>query len=161
MGPQLTLQSANLSGQAHLDMVHNQSGGKNMSPPLSWTGAPTGTKSFAVTMYDPDAPTGSGFWHWCIFDLPENTNSLPEDAGNVELLLTPGAIQAKNDTGSPGYTGCNPPPGHGWHAYMITVYALDCETLGLTADASPGLVGFYLWMHTIEKASIVFYFKNK
>lgn len=148
-------------GTAPEEMIHTQCGGKNMSPPLHWLHAPQGTKSFAVTMHDGDAPTGSGFWHWVVFDIPNEVASLTEGAGSaIQASMPQGALQAKNDTGLYGYTGPNPPKGHGWHTYLITVYALDLEQLGLTRDDPPALIGFYLWMHTLAKASIVFYYRS-
>ena len=104
--------------------------GGNVSAGLSWSGAPEGTKSFAVTDYDPDAPTGSGWWHWVVFNLPASTTSLPEDAGDpAKKLLPEGAIQSRTDFGAPGYGGPCPPPGDKPHHYHITVFALDVDKL--------------------------------
>ena len=135
--------------------------GDNSSPQLSWANAPEGTKSFAITMYDPDAPTGSGFWHWVVFDIPADTNELVTKAGNVELNLAPkGAIQSKTDYGINGFGGPCPPIGHGLHQYILTVYALKTNKLGLDANINPAVVGFYLWNNTLAKASIVAYYKR-
>ncbi|MEM8900028.1 MAG: YbhB/YbcL family Raf kinase inhibitor-like protein [Bacteroidota bacterium] len=159
-----TLKSADVSGQANLKEVFNGFGctGENISPQLSWENAPEGTQSFAITMYDPDAPTGSGWWHWLVFDLPTATTSIVANAGNTEMNLLPaGAIQSITDYGTTGYGGPCPPEGHGLHEYMITVYALKVPSLGLDTTASPALVGYYLNANVIEKASIVFYYQRK
>jgi Raf kinase inhibitor-like YbhB/YbcL family protein len=135
--------------------------GENKSPQLSWKNAPEGTKSFAVTMYDPDAPTGSGFWHWVVFDIPANVNELVTSAGNLELNLAPkGAVQSITDFGTKGYGGPCPPEGHGFHQYIITVHALKTDKLGLDENASAAFVGFNLWANTLAKASIVAYYKR-
>ena len=104
-------------------------GGENLSPDLSWSGAPEGTRSFAVTCYDPDAPTGSGFWHWVARDIPATTTSLPLGVARDDASL----IQAENDFGTPGYDGPEPPPGAP-HRYQFSVHALPVESLGVTAD---------------------------
>lgn len=135
--------------------------GDNQSPQLAWKNAPEGTKSFAITMYDPDAPTGSGFWHWVVFDIPANVNELVTNAGNVPLHLAPkGAIQSITDYGIKGFGGPCPPQGHGFHQYLITVYALKTDKLGLDETANPAIVGFNLWNQTLAKASIVAYYKR-
>ena len=158
-----TLKSNNLGGQVLKVNEFNGFGctGENKSPELSWENAPEGTKSFAITMYDPTAPTGSGWWHWVVFDIPANVNQLVANAGNISLGLAPKkAIQSNTDFGKPGYGGPCPPKGDGVnHQYIITVYALKTEGLGLTKDASPALVGYYLTNNTIAKASIVAYYK--
>ncbi len=158
-----TLSSNDLGGEATKTQVFNGFGctGDNQSPQLSWKNAPQGTKSFAVTMYDPDAPTGSGFWHWVVFDIPANVKELVSNAGNIKLNLTPkGAIQSVTDYGTKGYGGPCPPEGHGFHQYIITVYALKTDTLGLDENTTPALVGFYLWNNTLAKASIVTYYQR-
>ncbi|MDY8137687.1 YbhB/YbcL family Raf kinase inhibitor-like protein [Aquimarina sp. 2201CG5-10] len=158
-----TLFSKDLGGQATINEEFNGFGcvGKNESPQLSWKNVPEGTKSFAVTMYDPDAPTGSGWWHWLVFDIPANVNELVSNAGDIKLNLTPeGAIQSITDYGAMGYGGPCPPEGHGLHQYIITVYALKTNTLGLNENTNPAVVGYYLWNNTIEKASIVTYYQR-
>jgi len=135
--------------------------GGNMSPELSWTNAPEGTKSFAVTMYDPNAPTGSGWWHWLVFDIPATATELKQNAGNMDLNIAPaGVVQSITDFGKAGYGGPCPPEGHGFHQYIITVYALKTEKLGLDKNANPAMVGFYLNSNTLQKASIVMYYKR-
>jgi Raf kinase inhibitor-like YbhB/YbcL family protein len=108
-----------------------------VSPLLSWSGAPASTKSYAILMFDPDAPTGSGFWHWVAWDIPPDTTSLPTGA-----VLPPGSVDGENDGGTLGYTGPCPPPGDGVHHYEITVIALNVATLGLDATTHAAIVGF-------------------
>ena len=131
--------------------------GSNISPALTWSGAPAATKSFAVTIYDPDAPTGSGWWHWVVYNIPAGTTSLPKDAGNASKGLMPqGAIQSRTDFGSSGYGGPCPPPGDKPHRYQITVFAVDVDKLpNAQGDAvSAALVGFDLNFHTLAKATL-------
>ena len=159
-----TLTSSTLGGEATINEEFNGFGctGENESPQLSWKNAPEGTKSFAVTMYDPDAPTGSGWWHWVIFDIPSDVSQLVENAGTVALNLAPAnSIQSVNNYGTQGYGGPCPPEGHGWHQYIITVHALKVDSLGLDENTNPAVVGYYLWNNTIAKASIVSYYKRK
>ncbi len=112
-------------------------------------------------MHDPNAPTGSGWWHWLVFDIPANTKKLMNNAGNISNQLIPvGAIQSMTDFGKVGFGGPCPPKGHGFHQYIITVYALKIDKLGLDAKANPALVGYYLNANTIEKATIVSYYKR-
>lgn len=156
-----TLRSNDLGGVATLREAHEACGGDNVSPQLYWLNVPDGTKSFALTMYDRDAPTGSGFWHWMVFDIPPMVMEIPAGAGDPGLHLMPkAAVQSINDYGQHGYGGPKPPHGHGWHNYMITIYALKVAKLGLTRDALPAQVGFLLWLNTIEKASMVFYYER-
>lgn len=158
-----TLKSNELTGQATKQQVFNGFGctGENISPQLSWTNAPEGTKSFAVTIYDKDAPTGSGWWHWVIFDIDKDTNELLSGAGDPAKHLAPkGAVQSLTDFGMAGYGGPCPPENHGPHQYVVTVYALKVDKLGLDGKANPALVGFYLNQNVIDKASIVFYHKR-
>jgi Raf kinase inhibitor-like YbhB/YbcL family protein len=131
-------------------------GGTDTSPQLSWNGFPDGTRSFAVTLYDPDAPTASGFWHWAVFDIPADVTELPRGAGDEGGSLLPtGAIQLRNDSGMRRFIGAAPPPGHGRHRYHFVVHALDVESLGLDDQASPALLGFNLFGHTLGRAMIV------
>ena len=135
------------------EQVFNSFGcsGKNISPDLSWTGAPADTKSFAITMYDPDAPTGSGWWHWTAYDLPASVKSLPAGASHH---LPAGAIEGRTDFGAPGFGGACPPPGSKPHRYIVTVFALKTEKLGVPAEASAAMVGFALNANTLAKASV-------
>ena len=158
-----TLSSNSIGGEATVNEEFSGFGctGNNESPQLSWKNAPKGTKSFAITMYDPDAPTGSGWWHWVVFDIPSNINKLAANAGNIEMNLTPkGAIQSITNFGSYGYGGPCPPLDHGLHQYIITVYALKTDTLGLNENTNPATVGYYLWNNTLAKASIVMYYQR-
>jgi hypothetical protein len=130
--------------------------GQNLSPALSWTGAPANAKSFAVTIYDPDAPTGSGWWHWVVYNIPAGTTSLPEGAGDPSKNLLPaGAVQGNTDFGAPGYGGACPPPGDKPHHYYITVFALDVARLDLPAGATAAYVGFNLHAHTLASARLI------
>ncbi len=157
----LTLKSMELAGQLTDDQVFSGFGcaGKNISPELHWKDAPKNTKSFAVTVYDPDAPTGSGWWHWVIFDIPAASNQLLADAGNVKKSIAPkGVIQSITDFGGFGFGGACPPKGDAPHQYIFTVHALDVESLGLDKNASAAKVGYYLSNHTLAKASLVSYY---
>jgi len=138
------------------DQVFNGFGctGNNISPALNWSGAPKGTKSFALTVYDPDAPTGSGWWHWVVYNLPETTSGLPQGAGEVSKgLMPPGAVQGRTDFGTPGFGGACPPPGSKPHRYIFTIHALKTATLEVPADASAALVGFMINANRLGKAS--------
>jgi Raf kinase inhibitor-like YbhB/YbcL family protein len=129
--------------------------GRNQSPALSWSGAPPGTRSFAITVYDPDAPTGSGWWHWLVVDLPASTTSLPAGAGDPSGKALPaGAIQIRTDFGKPGYGGSCPPKGDKPHRYIFTVFALKTDKLGVNADASGAMAGFMINANAIGKASL-------
>jgi Raf kinase inhibitor-like YbhB/YbcL family protein len=130
-------------------------GGEDVSPQLSWSGAPEGTKSFAVTVYDPDAPTASGFWHWAVAEIPASTTTLPSGAGDDEGSGLPaGALQLRGDGGLARYIGAAPPSGHGKHRYYIGVHALDLEKLDLGPDASPAFLGFTMFGHTLARGVI-------
>lgn len=131
-------------------------GGKDISPQLSWSGAPDGTKSYAVTVYDPDAPTGSGFWHWAVADIPAAVTELPEGAGDhTGSGLPEGAFQLPNDVREARFIGAAPPAGHGPHRYFVVVYALDVESVGVPADATPALLGFTMAGHTLGRAVLI------
>jgi Raf kinase inhibitor-like YbhB/YbcL family protein len=131
-------------------------GGKDLSPQLSWSGAPEGTKSYAVTVYDPDAPTGSGFWHWAVADIPATVTELPEGAGDdTGSGLPAGAFQLTNDARVARFIGAAPPAGHGPHRYFVVVHALDVESIGVPADATPALLGFTIASHILGRAVLV------
>lgn len=158
-----TLKSRELGGQASLAQVFNGFGcqGGNSSPQLYWENAPAGTRSFALTMYDENAPTGSGWWHWLIFDIPASVNELKSDAGNLLKNLAPaGSVQSMTDFGQPGYGGPCPPEGQGFHKYIITLYALKTEKTGFDRNINPAMLGFYLEQNLIQKCSLVFYYKR-
>lgn len=138
-----------------LDQVFNSFGctGKNISPALSWSHPPAGTKSYALTVYDPDAPTGSGWWHWVVYNLPANTTGLPAAAGDASGKNLPaGAVQGRTDFGSNGFGGACPPPGDKPHRYQFTVYALKVEQLALPADATAAFVGYNILANSLGKA---------
>ncbi|WP_375479899.1 YbhB/YbcL family Raf kinase inhibitor-like protein [uncultured Jatrophihabitans sp.] len=128
-------------------------GGDDVSPQLSWSGAPEGTQSYAVTVYDPDAPTASGFWHWAAFNIPASVTELPSGASGAGM--PDGAVELKNDGGTVGYIGAAPPPGHGTHHYHVVVHAVDVPSLEIPAEASPAFLGFNLFSHTLGRARLV------
>ena len=152
-----TLKSSELKGQLTNKQVFSGFGctGENISPELSWENAPKNTKSFAITVYDPDAPTGSGWWHWVVFDILKNKTNLSSGFGNID---SKDAIQSVTDYGKSGFGGACPPLGDKAHRYIFTVHALDVETLGLDKNATPALVGFMLNSHTIAKSSLISYY---
>ena len=135
--------------------------GGNRSPQLRWEDAPEGTKSFAVLCFDPDAPTGSGFWHWVVVNLPPTVTELPLDAGNPAANRLPaGALQVRTDFGKPGYGGPCPPAGDHPHRYLFTVHAVSIDRLPVSADTSAAVVGFYLNFNTLAKATLMGLFKR-
>ncbi|ASU83156.1 hypothetical protein CDO52_10520 [Nocardiopsis gilva YIM 90087] len=137
-------------------------GGEDISPQLSWSGFPEGTQSFAVTCFDPDAPTASGFWHWAVCDIPASVTDLPAGAGGAEGAgLPPGAVTIRNDAGGKRYIGAAPPPGHGPHRYMFAVHAVDVPTLGIDDSASPAFLGFNLFAHSLGRGVITGLYEQK
>ncbi|BAK70717.1 YbhB/YbcL family Raf kinase inhibitor-like protein [Aliarcobacter butzleri] len=154
-----TLTSSDLKGQLTKKQEFNGFGcsGENISPQLSWENAPKGTKSFAITVYDPDAPTGSGWWHWVVFDIPSNKTTLASGFGNSDSKE---AIQSITDYGKTGFGGACPPVGDKAHRYIFTVHALDIETLGLDKNTNAATVGYYINSHSIAKASIISYYNR-
>lgn len=154
-----TLTSSDLKGQLTKKQEFNGFGcsGENISPQLSWENTPKGTKSFAITVYDPDAPTGSGWWHWVVFDIPSNKTTLASGFGNSD---SKGAIQSITDYGKTGFGGACPPVGDKAHRYIFTVHALDIETLGLDKNTNAATVGYYINSHSIAKASIISYYNR-
>jgi Raf kinase inhibitor-like YbhB/YbcL family protein len=130
--------------------------GQNVSPQISWKDAPEGTKSFAITMYDRDAPTGSGFWHWLVYNIPPTTTELPEGAGSDGGTLPDGAVLGRNDAGMNVYMGPCPPQGDSAHHYEITIFAVDVDALPPDQIPSGAVLGFNLHFHTLEKAMITY-----
>jgi Raf kinase inhibitor-like YbhB/YbcL family protein len=133
--------------------VHGSAGGQNVSPALEWTSPPAGTRGFAVTCYDPDAPTGSGWWHWQIFDIPPSATGLARGAGNPDGARPADAMQSRNDYGEAAYGGPAPPPGDKPHRYVFTVFALKVAKLEVPRNASCAMVGFVLNANKIDTAS--------
>jgi Raf kinase inhibitor-like YbhB/YbcL family protein len=133
--------------------------GSNESPAVSWSGAPAGTQSFALSIYDPDAPTGSGWWHWYVINLPATTTSLPRGAGKADGSQLPkGAQQINTDFGAPGYGGPCPPAGDKPHRYIVTVYALKVAKLDVPATATAALAGFNVKGNALGETSFTFKF---
>ncbi|MFW0785692.1 YbhB/YbcL family Raf kinase inhibitor-like protein [Gordonia sp. CPCC 206044] len=154
----LTSESVTDGGSLRREQVSGLmgAGGEDLSPQLSWSGFPSDTKSFAVTVYDPDAPTASGFWHWAVADIPVSVTSLPEGAGDESGSGLPGAaLTLANDASLKRFVGAAPPPGHGPHRYFVVVHAVDVESLGLPDGATPAYLGFNLFSHSIARATIV------
>lgn len=126
--------------------------GENVSPNLRWEGFPPETKSFAVTCFDPDAPTGSGFWHWLVYDIPADVNELASGAASGSMAGLPqGAVGSRNDTGNDFYVGPFPPAGHGPHRYIYAVHALDVESLGIDGPVPAAVVGFNISAHVLAR----------
>jgi Raf kinase inhibitor-like YbhB/YbcL family protein len=158
--PAFTLTSEDVADGRPLSMAQVSgkmgAGGADVSPQLTWSGFPEGTRSFAVTVYDPDAPTASGFWHWAVADIPVSTTSLASGAGDEEGSGLPeGATQLRNDAGLVGFVGAAPPAGHGPHHYYVAVHALDVASLDLPEGASPAYLGFNLFLHALARAVVV------
>ncbi|EIF28243.1 Raf kinase inhibitor-like protein, YbhB/YbcL family [Burkholderia sp. Ch1-1] len=157
--PTFTLTSPEFTDHGELAKAHeyNDFGGSgdNRSPELIWSGAPEGTRSFAVTLYDPDAPTGSGFWHWVAFDIAPTEHTLPRNAGLTGGAELPaGAIQSANDYGFQGFGGACPPPGAGAHRYVFTLHALSVDKLGIDAATTNAVARFLIHANSIGSASI-------
>ncbi|NLG55569.1 MAG: YbhB/YbcL family Raf kinase inhibitor-like protein [Rhodococcus sp.] len=131
-------------------------GGQDISPQLTWSGFPKETKSFAVTVFDPDAPTASGFWHWAVANIPATITTLASGAGDENGTGLPaGSLTLRNDGSLARYLGAAPPEGHGPHRYFIAVHAVDVEVLdGVTEDSTPAFLGFNLFSHAIARAVI-------
>ena len=152
-----TLSSNDITDGGTLPDAQVQARG-NTSPHLRWSGAPEGTRSYAVTCYDPDAPTGSGFWHWTVANIPADVTELLEDASSGGLPR--GAVEGRTDFGAPGFGGAAPPPGHGPHRYIFTVFAVDVPHLDVTPENSGAVFGFNLHFHTLARASITATYEN-
>jgi Raf kinase inhibitor-like YbhB/YbcL family protein len=158
--PSFTITSASIQdGQplplAQLSGMSGVPGGLDVSPQLSWSGAPVDTKSYAVTVYDPDAPTMAGFWHWAVANIPATVTSLPEGAGDdTGSQLPEPAFQLPNDARATRFVGGAPPAGHGPHRYLITVHALDIDDIGIAPDSTPAALGFTMASHILARATL-------
>ncbi|MEV4600484.1 YbhB/YbcL family Raf kinase inhibitor-like protein [Amycolatopsis sp. NPDC049253] len=164
--PSFTLRSTDIAEGETLATPHLSgifgAGGEDRSPQLSWEGFPEETRSFAVTVYDPDAPTASGFWHWAVFNVPASVTELAANAGDANGSGLPaGAVTLKGDGGVKQFLGAAPPPGHGPHRYYFVVHALDVDSLEIDGDATPAFLGFNLFGHTLARATIMAVYENK
>jgi Raf kinase inhibitor-like YbhB/YbcL family protein len=150
-----TLESEDFVDGRPLDaeFAHPSAGGQNVSPELHWSGFPEETRSFALTCFDPDAPTGSGFWHWVLVGLPAGVTKLARGAGSGGEVPA-GAFHVRNDYGERAYGGCAPPAGDRPHRYVFAVHALDVDQLEVTQDASPAFVGFNLTFHVLARGTV-------
>ncbi|MET0590633.1 MAG: YbhB/YbcL family Raf kinase inhibitor-like protein [Naasia sp.] len=142
-------------GAFSADQYGADSGGSDISPQLSWSGFPEGTTHFAVTVYDPDAPTGSGFWHWAVFNIPVSTTELPTGAGSPDSDALPdGAVTLPNEMRLPHFVGATPPPGTGTHRYFVAVHALE-GPLDIDPESTPAFLGFNLNFQATARAIAV------
>jgi Raf kinase inhibitor-like YbhB/YbcL family protein len=141
------------------EQVFNSFGysGKNISPELHWTKGPEGTLSYALMMYDPDAPTGSGWWHWVVFNIPADKTGLPKGFGSKSATKSAPAVQSRTDFGTSGYGGPAPPPGK-VHHYTFTLFALKVKSLPLKKDSSAAMVGFYANQNALATAKLTVLF---
>ncbi|MFD2417792.1 YbhB/YbcL family Raf kinase inhibitor-like protein [Amycolatopsis pigmentata] len=164
--PGFTLRSNDIAEGETLATPHLSgifgAGGEDRSPHLAWEGFPSETRSFAVTCYDPDAPTASGFWHWAVFNIPASVTELASGAGDENGSGLPeGAVTLANDGGLRRFLGAAPPPGHGPHRYFFGVHAVDVPKLDIPEGATPAFLGFNLFSHAIGRALLIAVYENK
>lgn len=154
--PSFVLSSEDVRDGEPMDAAyaHPAVGGANLSPQLSWSGFPGDTRGFVVTCLDPDAPTGSGFWHWSLVGLPVTATSLARGAGTADSGIPAGAFSVRNDYGEHGYGGAAPPSGDRPHRYVFAVHAIDVDRLDVTPETPPAAVGFNLAFHTLARATL-------
>lgn len=157
--PSFTLESPDFSEGGPLPQWARSgiagAGGEDRSPTLHWSGAPEGTKSYSLTVYDPDAPTGSGWWHWAVYNLAGDLTALPQDAGNPDASLLPSsAVTLPNELRLDRFLGAAPPAGHGSHRYVFTLSALDVSELAIPAGSTPAILGFTIGDHIIGRAQL-------
>ena len=151
----LTSPDISEGGTIKAEQLNKGSGctGGNISPALRWSGAPPGTKSFAITLFDPDAFSSSGWWHWIIIDIPANVTELPKNAGDPKRHLAPkGSLQTKTDFGTPGYGGPCPPTGDDEHRYVFKIYALKVDKLPVKPES--GAIPLHLHFHSLAQATL-------
>lgn len=156
--PEFTLTSTDL--QDGDELPERLRAPESVSPQLSWSGLPEGTKSIAVTCFDPDAPTASGFWHWAAFNIPANVTELPSDAGAAKDLGV-GATTLVGDSGERAHSGANPPPNHAPHRYLYAVHAVDVEKLDIDPDSTATVLGFNLYFHSIARTVLWGWYETK
>jgi Raf kinase inhibitor-like YbhB/YbcL family protein len=164
--PNFTVTSSDVTDGGTLPQPHVSgvmgAGGEDRSPQLSWSGFPDGTQSFAVTCYDPDAPTLSGFWHWAVFNIPGSVTELPAGAGDSGSLSLPGgAVTLRNDAGLAQYVGAAPPSGHGVHHYQFVVHALDTASLDVDPSSTPAFLVFNMLAHTLGRGALTALYEQK
>lgn len=155
--PAFTLESPDISDGDYLPLWARtaSAGGEDRSPTLSWSGFPAHTQSFVLTVFDPDAPTGSGYWHWAVYNIPGEVTALPAGAGSPDSGLLPeGAITVANESRARQFEGAGPPPGDGDHRYVFTVSALDVASLELPEGCTPAVLGFMMRTHVIGRAQL-------
>lgn len=150
--PAFPLQSSDITNGDRIPEPHR--GGSDVTPHLAWSDLPEGTKSIAITCFDPDAPTAAGFWHWAVANIPVDVTELPTGKADEVLSKYSQVINLKGDSGSRGYYGPKPPEGHGPHRYLFAVHAVDVEELDIDASVTPTVLGFNLYFHSLARSIV-------